>query len=308
MSAPAVSVVITAYNQAHCLGAAVESVLAQDVEGLEVVIADDASTDATPDVVRDLEARHPGTVRAVLAPANRGVAANRNAGLAAARGTYITWLDGDDVFLPGKLARERAALAAHPEARWAYSQVIIVDAARHAERPRYADPPRGDAFVRVAGMMGAAPRNPLAAAEALRAVGPFDERMGLYEDFDLILRLARRFPCAYVAEPGMEYRIHAGGLHAATADRHGRNFALLRQNFMGLLDGLAEADRRRARRDFMHRGELLLLGGDLADGNRAGAARHLLRSLAANPATLLSGATLRMAMRVLATRSGAPRA
>lgn len=293
MTAPRVSVVITAYNQAGCVGEAVASVLAQEGPPVEVVVADDASTDGTPDVIRDLARRHPGVVVPVLAPANRGVSANRNAGLAAATGGRVTWLDGDDVFLPGKLARETAALDARPDLGWAYSQVTVVDEARGTRRPRYAAAPQGDAFAAIAGMVGRAPRNPLVAREVLEAVGGFDEGLSLYEDFDLMLRLARRSRCAYVPEPGMEYRVHGGGLHAGAAARHAASVERLAENFARLTQDLPPRERRRARRAFRHGRELLLMGTDLAAGDRSGAARHLLRGLSLRPATVLRADTLR---------------
>jgi len=307
VNAPKVSVVVTAYNQADCLVEAVESVLTQEGPAIEVIVADDASTDATPDVIRDLARRHPGIVIPLLAPANRGVAANRNAGLAAATGERITWLDGDDVFLPGKLAREGAALDRAPDAGWAYSQVTVVDASRGTRRPRYGAAPEGDAFVAVAGMVGGAPRNPLVARALLQAVGGFDEGLGLYEDFDLMLRLARRARCAYVPEPGMEYRVHGGGLHAGAAARHVRSVARLAENFTRLTEDLPAPTRRRARRAFRHGSELLLMGTDLAVGNRTGAARHLLRGLLLRPASVLRLGTLRAIAGLVRRPAGAGR-
>jgi glycosyltransferase involved in cell wall biosynthesis len=293
VTARTVSVIVTAYNQAGCVGEAVTSVLAQEGPPVEVMVADDASTDGTPDVIRDLARRHPGVVVPVLAATNRGVSANRNAGLAAATGERITWLDGDDVFLPGKLARETAALDARPDLGWAYSQVTVVDEARGTRRPRYAAPPQGDAFAAIAGMVGRAPRNPLVAREVLEAAGGFDEGLALYEDFDIMLRLARRAPCAYVPKPGMEYRMHGGGLHAGAAARHAASVERLAENFARLTQELPPRERRRARRAFRHGRELLLMGTDLAAGDRGGAARHLLRGLSLKPSSVLRADTLR---------------
>lgn len=305
MTAPPVSVVVTAYNQAGCLVAAVDSVLAQARPPVEVVVADDGSTDGTPEVIRDMARNHPGVVVPVLGPENRGVAANRNAGLKAATGSRVTWLDGDDIFLPGKLAREAAALDARPDAGWAYSQVTVVDVARGTRLPRYDAAPQGDAFATIAGMVGRAPRNPLVARTLLDEVGGFDERMGLYEDFDLLLRLARRAPCTYVPEPGMEYRVHGGGLHAGDAARHAGNLDRLAENFLRLTQDMPVAARRKARRAFLHQAELLRMGADLQAGNRSGAARHLARGVALRPVSLLRPHTLRALVNLLRIPLGA---
>ncbi len=108
MSEHAVSVVIPAYQGERFLGAAIDSVLAQDHTPVEIVVVDDGSTDGTPDVAR----AHP--VRYVH-QTNAGVAAARNAGIAAAQHDLLAFLDQDDLWLPEKLSRQVAVLAARPE-------------------------------------------------------------------------------------------------------------------------------------------------------------------------------------------------
>jgi glycosyltransferase involved in cell wall biosynthesis len=78
-----VSLVIATYNHARFLGEALDSAVAQTLEGVEVVVVDDGSTDDTEAVL----ARYGGRLRVIRQP-NRGLAAARNTGLAAARGTY----------------------------------------------------------------------------------------------------------------------------------------------------------------------------------------------------------------------------
>jgi len=93
---PPLSVLIPAYNTAEYLPAAVESVLAQGYEPLEVIVVDDGSTDGTADVARSLP------VRLVERP-HEGIAPARNAALDAASGELIAFLDSDDVWLAGGL-------------------------------------------------------------------------------------------------------------------------------------------------------------------------------------------------------------
>lgn len=101
-----VSVIIPTYNRRALLLRSVQSVLDQTGVTLEVIVVDDGSTDGTPDA---LEALNDPRVRVIRA-AHGGACAARNLGLDAARGRYVAFQDSDDVFLPGKLARQVAVL------------------------------------------------------------------------------------------------------------------------------------------------------------------------------------------------------
>jgi len=96
---PKVSVVMPAYNRAKEIGAAIDSVLAQTFEDIELIVVDDGSTDATPEIVRAYGDR----VR-FFQQKNAGVGAARNAGVRLARGEYLASLDSDDVQFPFRLA------------------------------------------------------------------------------------------------------------------------------------------------------------------------------------------------------------
>lgn len=101
---PQVSVVIPVYNRADLIDRAVESVLSQDVDDLEVLVVDDGSTDATPDAVRALSERDARVQ--LLQQENGGSGAARHTGLQAARGEFVAFLDSDDYWLPGYLSRQ----------------------------------------------------------------------------------------------------------------------------------------------------------------------------------------------------------
>ena len=98
--APTVSVVLCTYNRGDSLGRTIETVLAEAVDDLELVIVDDGSTDGTAEVLGRL---HDRRVRVVHRP-NGGLSAARNSGLAAARGDWVVFLDDDDIPAPGWLA------------------------------------------------------------------------------------------------------------------------------------------------------------------------------------------------------------
>ena len=121
---PLVSVVIPCFNAARYVEAAVCSVLEQNYPNLEIVAVDDGSTDGTAAVLDALEQ----PVRVVRFPRNRGAAAARNAGFAAARGRFAVALDADDSLRPGAVAALVSAALAHPDARFVIPHVDMVDA------------------------------------------------------------------------------------------------------------------------------------------------------------------------------------
>jgi len=108
-NAPLVSCIIPVFNGARFLGEAIDSVLAQTYRPREVIVVDDGSTDATGDVI----ARYGERVMSLRQP-NRGQAAARNAGLRAAHGALVAFLDADDLWEPAKLTCQRAKLQEDP--------------------------------------------------------------------------------------------------------------------------------------------------------------------------------------------------
>lgn len=104
----ALSVVVPAYNAGPYLKQAVDSLLAQRLPGLEVVVVDDGSTDESLAALSGLPVR-------LIRQANRGEAAARNAGVRAAAAPFVTFLDADDLLSPGALASRLEFLASHPD-------------------------------------------------------------------------------------------------------------------------------------------------------------------------------------------------
>ena len=111
-ASPKVSIILPTYNRADVLGRAVDSVLRQSFTDWELILIDDGSTDGTAGLLRTLS-RDP-RIR-VLRQANAGVYHARNAGLRAARGRYITFLDSDDEWYPHYLALTAGFLEANPD-------------------------------------------------------------------------------------------------------------------------------------------------------------------------------------------------
>ncbi len=115
MSSPKVTVLVTSYNQEDFIGPALESVVSQDYENLEILACDDGSSDGTLEVLRQFSERD-ARVKVITTDHNTGVAENRNRGLRARTGELVALLDGDDLMRPGKIVAQVATLEAHPEA------------------------------------------------------------------------------------------------------------------------------------------------------------------------------------------------
>jgi len=216
LPAVTVSVVIPAYNRAHLLGPAIESVLAQTYKDLEVIVVDDGSTDETAAVAQRYAAQPGGRVR-VIRQANQGVSAARNSGCRAARGRYIALLDSDDLWKPEKLARQVPALEHDPGVGMVCSMADIVDADNQRVlglKPRQ----RPGATLRELVRTGsAAPSTFVFRREALEEVGGFDPQIQGLEDLDFCFRLVRRWKIVCLEAPLIRYRQHGTGLSSDVA-------------------------------------------------------------------------------------------
>jgi len=207
---PLVSVVMATCNREHFLAPAIDSVLKQSVADLELIIADDGSGEPTRRVLRAWESDP--RVSVMWLP-HRGVpGAVRNAALQAARGRYLAFQDSDDVWLPDKLASQLAALTDTPGARWCYTACEHIDSRGSAIAPAHINPWRahgGDIRDAVACLRAhTALPTVLVERELLDSAGYFDERMKLFEDHDLWLRLACLSEVAVVPQPLVKVRRH----------------------------------------------------------------------------------------------------
>ncbi|OBG70637.1 MULTISPECIES: glycosyltransferase [unclassified Mycobacterium] len=124
---PKVSVVSTTHNQEAYVRQTFDSFIAQRTEfPIEIVVADDASTDATPQIIREYADRHPDRFRPILRPQNLGLNANLTGALSAARGEYIALCEGDDYWVdPLKLSKQTAYLDQNPGAGLCFHPVRI---------------------------------------------------------------------------------------------------------------------------------------------------------------------------------------
>jgi glycosyltransferase involved in cell wall biosynthesis len=207
------SVIIPLYNKAAYIEEAVRSAVDQERPALEIIVVDDGSTDDGPAKVLDIDL--PG-VRLISQP-NGGVAAARNAGIEAAQGDYVCFLDADDCYRPGFLAAIALLAERYPEAGLLATSYVY----RHADG--HHSPVRLKHTVANGGLVQdfyaawnrscffftsslAIKRNVLSDRQFRFPVG---ERLG--EDQDLWFRIAEHFPIAFVPSVQAEYRLEVAG-------------------------------------------------------------------------------------------------
>ncbi len=205
-SSPRISVVIPAYNCVATVAETIQSVLDQTFEDVEVLVINDGSTDATLETV---SAFGDPRVR-VHSFENGGLAVSRNRGIALARGEFVAFLDADDLWTPDKLADQLAALEAHPEAALAYSLTDHIDMQGNYLGLCSHHFVNGDVYAELMKFCFlACGSNPLVRKSVLDEVGGFDPVFNPAEDWDLWLRIARRFPFVGVPKPQILYRLNA---------------------------------------------------------------------------------------------------
>jgi glycosyltransferase involved in cell wall biosynthesis len=206
---PAVSVVIPTYNSAATLAETLASVGDQTFKDLEVVLADDGSSDDTVSVAESfaefLDLR-------VLRQTNAGPGAARNAGIRAARGRYCAFVDADDLMMPDRLAQQAALLDAAPQLGLVHSDLVTFDERGiiHKSRRAFSDPCGGQILERLLLNNFITTSTVMAPTARLIEVGLFDERRRISEDFDLWLRIAERWPSGFIDHPLVRYRRRPG--------------------------------------------------------------------------------------------------
>jgi glycosyltransferase involved in cell wall biosynthesis len=210
---PAVSVIVAARDAGDTLAATLRSVLGQGIADFEVIVVDDGSTDATASV-----AAHTGDPRVkVLSTSRRGASAARNAGLSAAKGRYVTFLDADDLWTPDKLGAQRDTLARNHSAAVAYSWTMLIDTRGgylFAKRPsRHRGNVHRDLLTDL--FLGSG-SNIMIDRDRLRTDLRFDESLAIAEDWDFQLRLAREHEFVNVPAYQILYRLAPGSRSSQT--------------------------------------------------------------------------------------------
>ncbi|MCI0498058.1 MAG: glycosyltransferase [Planctomycetales bacterium] len=212
-----ISVIIPAYNAQRHIGRAIDSVLKQARPADEVIVIDDGSADRTADIVRS----YGGRVMLIQQP-NAGVSAARNAGIAAAAGDWIAFLDADDEWLPEKLRLQCELLERNPQLCWVggnyyrcaclaeHAQSAQMDVQKQTDVQKQMAYPGifEDYFTAYCCQAAGHADTMIVLKSALLKAGLFCESQAVLEDDDLWLRLAyMNLRYGFVLEPLAVYHL-----------------------------------------------------------------------------------------------------
>ncbi|MFP5307677.1 MAG: glycosyltransferase family 2 protein [Gammaproteobacteria bacterium] len=302
MSSPAISVVLPTYNRAALLERAIGSVLGQTFRDFELLVVDDASTDATPALLASISDPR---LRVLRLPQNRGAAGARNAGLRAARGEWVAFQDSDDEWLPTKLEQQYGAAREAPaavglvlggyEAVMGAQHVPIIPRHTLAGGPSIPDLLDGWPIITPTWLVR---------RRLVDALGGFDETYPCLEDWDLVFRLSDR--CEIRAVAGPVLRKH-GSLDSVCADPRRMRRAL--ERILTVHAHRWRNEPRRYARRLAHLGCLQFRAGDrgLAWTTLWRAARHDFWSPATHAllwSSFVGSRALRLAARLWPRYSG----
>jgi glycosyltransferase involved in cell wall biosynthesis len=228
---PICSVIIPTRNCLPYLKAALATVCVQQIDGVEIIVIDDGSTDGTGDWVRRFDAGR-SALRVIDGP-GAGPARARNIGLAAANAGLVAFLDADDAWLAGKLARQLAHHAARPEVVLSFTDYLHVDVngrshgtcfdywglrLESGDRSGFCELLDAEAAILESNPVGTS--TVMATTRDLQIANGFAEHLRSAEDWDLWLRLAARGAVTVIDRVLAHYLMHRpGNLTGALCDR-----------------------------------------------------------------------------------------
>lgn len=221
---PLVSVVVPSYNHAPFVQDCLRSALQQDMDGLEILVTDDGSTDGTAQQVAALA--DPRIHLRAFAQ-NRGACVALNDAIRRSRGRYIAVLNSDDLFLPGKLRRQVTFLEQNPEVGAVFGWPSFIDDqcqpfqdSAHKDHAVFHQPNRNrHQWLRHFFDQGNALCHPTALLrrEVYQSVGLYDPRLAQVPDLDQWIRVCLRYDIHILPEPLTAFRIRSGHQNASAA-------------------------------------------------------------------------------------------
>ena len=218
---PLVSLIIPAYNHEKYVAQAILSAINQTYDNIEIIIIDDGSKDATASVIQDVIEKH-GDGRNIIfiSQANHGLSKTLNKALAIAQGEYVQFLASDDAYTPEKTSRCLALLrGADASVAAVYSDGYLINDTGNKVglfSEKYIRPLSGSTYKELLIVNWIPAMGVLYKKAAIDAVGRFDENLKV-EDYDLLLRISRRYKLLASREKLFLYRLHETNSMKSTA-------------------------------------------------------------------------------------------
>jgi GT2 family glycosyltransferase len=221
-----VSVVIPVYNGERYIRETLKSVFAQTYQDREIICVDDGSEDASLKILKEIQESKESKNRIqVVQQPNMGQAGARNAGAKRGTGTYLAFLDQDDLWLPHKLERQVAVLESNPDTVMVHCDMDMID-----ELGRVTDQTlvsttqksvqKGPSLSQLFGWDPCInPSTMLIRRAAFDRIGGFDSELSRWgDDVDLMLRLKREGRFVFLEETGTQYRKHSTNFSGSGSD------------------------------------------------------------------------------------------
>lgn len=201
MNSPLVTVICLCYNQAQFVQEAVNSVLHQTYRNIQLIVVDDASTDQSVEVIRELTDKHP-LIEFISLPNNVGNCKAFNEGLRKAKGEFLIDLAADDILLPMRVEKGVKALQTSGNefgVQFSDAEIISERGNRigfHSDRFPHHTIPQGDIYKELIDRYFISPPSMMFTREVMQQLGGYDESLS-YEDFDFWIRSSRKFKYVY---------------------------------------------------------------------------------------------------------------
>lgn len=199
-NSPLVSVIIPAFNRADTIERAINSVLYQTYEDLELIVVDDASSDHTNDIINELKSKDPRIIY-IKHTKNMGAAVARNTGIKNHKGEYIAFLDSDDLWLPDKLEKQLNAIdRPSPNIGVVYSSVLRVEAENVFFEQSFKGHKSGYIYKDLLYNNFIPSSAILVRGSCFDEIGLWDDNLTCFQDWDLVLRLSKNYEFIYLPD------------------------------------------------------------------------------------------------------------
>ncbi|MBS1257947.1 MAG: Chondroitin synthase [Candidatus Scalindua arabica] len=197
-----VSVIIHTFNNEKFIGETIESVLKQTYDDYEIIVIDDGSVDGTRDALQPYMQR----IRYHYKE-NGGIASAKNAGISLSEAEFIAFLDHDDLWDPDKLKLQMEHFNSNPQIGLVYAKYTSF----RNDKELRTKPDKGYSgwiFKELLSKSFIQTSTVMVKRECLNEVGPYDESFSLGDEYDMFLRIARKFQCGFIDKGLTRYRVH----------------------------------------------------------------------------------------------------
>ena len=188
-----ISVIIPTFNRKYVLHRAIESVANQTRPPIEIIVVDDGSTDGT----KDWLANSFPSVKYIYQD-NKGVSSARNGGIEVSKGSWVSFLDSDDEWMPTKLEAQESYIIENPEIKFCHTNEIWIRNGVRVNQMKKHQKYGGDIFEKCLDICRISPSSVLIKKDVFDEIGLFDESLRVCEDYDMWLRYTSRFPVLFL--------------------------------------------------------------------------------------------------------------